>query len=343
MTLKEISDYYIYIINQYIFENTIFDKKIAPFAQELAKFPRWLAFSTTNLCNLKCKWCPNLLIKKKGTMPSILFYKIIDDFFINSPDKGFLKSGIWFGEFGEPLLDRNLIEYINFIRNRSKNISLNLFTNGLKLTEEVIESLLTNNVNIDISLDELDEKQYKLIKGIDLQPVYNNIINSCKLYSKYKPKSHFIIHFKTMKDKKHIINHELFKEIKQFDIKTRVSSMINTAMQNWAGALDRNKVSKQYSNKNPNHRYVKEKLNVPCIRLYTTMEINYNGLVHLCCKDIFGKIILGDLNTSSIAEIWADKTIASIRNLAKKRKRFSIPLCNKCDFLKSWKYLKKMV
>ena len=42
----------------------------------------------------------------------------------------------------------------------------------------------------------------------------------------------------------------------------------------------------------------------PCYRLWLTFTVLWDGRVSLCCADFDGRHVLGDLNTSSIREIW---------------------------------------
>jgi hypothetical protein len=45
-------------------------------------------------------------------------------------------------------------------------------------------------------------------------------------------------------------------------------------------------------------------VNYPCYRPWLTFTVLWDGRVSLCCADFDGRHILGDLNTSSIKDVW---------------------------------------
>ena len=65
----------------------------------------------------------------------------------------------------------------------------------------------------------------------------------------------------------------------------------------------------------------------------TTMELN--SLHPLCCCDPFGKVILGDLNTEKLVDIWNGKKARALRESLYKEQysRKNLKLCSKCDVL----------
>ena len=42
----------------------------------------------------------------------------------------------------------------------------------------------------------------------------------------------------------------------------------------------------------------------PCYRMWLTFTVLWDGRVSLCCADYDGRNVLGDLRTSTIAEVW---------------------------------------
>jgi radical SAM protein with 4Fe4S-binding SPASM domain len=62
-----------------------------------------------------------------------------------------------------------------------------------------------------------------------------------------------------------------------------------------------------------------------------TFNILSNGDVILCCENYSKKIILGNVEKSSIKEIWDSKKYQNIRNLIYKKKFEKIPPCVGCE------------
>ena len=68
-----------------------------------------------------------------------------------------------------------------------------------------------------------------------------------------------------------------------------------------------------------------------CANLWRKMTIFWNGDVTMCCEDVDGDWILGNLNEQSISEIWNSDKILAIKRVHKQKKFENIPLCYTCD------------
>ncbi len=99
---------------------------------------------TTSICNRKCTYCPNYSIQRPtGYMGEDLFYKIIDEL----AEINF--SGRFSPHFyGEPLLDKRIVRFITYTRNKLPNAFIKLFTNGDLLTYELFLKLLNAGVDV---------------------------------------------------------------------------------------------------------------------------------------------------------------------------------------------------
>lgn len=80
----------------------------------------------------------------------------------------------------------------------------------------------------------------------------------------------------------------------------------------------------------PNKKEVKFQLS-KCLLPYRQLVIRPDGKVSLCCNDALGKYTLGDVNTSSVYEIWHSKAYNEIRKEMKKHGRRKLMLCKNCD------------
>jgi len=70
-----------------------------------------------------------------------------------------------------------------------------------------------------------------------------------------------------------------------------------------------------------------------CIILFTQLNINPKGEVHICCCDVYYKNIIGDLNEERIMDIWKGEKITAIRKEILKNGRKNLYPCNACDAL----------
>ncbi len=68
-----------------------------------------------------------------------------------------------------------------------------------------------------------------------------------------------------------------------------------------------------------------------CLLPFRQMIIRPDGKISLCCNDALGKYTLGDVNESSIHEIWNGKKYESIRVRMASNGRKGLNLCKNCD------------
>jgi organic radical activating enzyme len=112
----------------------------------------------TNDCNLKCSYCPRtfLMYRKIEYMSLEIFNKVIE--FIKRYPIDILKLY----NFGEPLLHPQLFNFLSIAS--YNNIKTQISTNGLLLTNKVINKLIKSNltilkitkhINIDLKLEKL--------------------------------------------------------------------------------------------------------------------------------------------------------------------------------------------
>ena len=135
------------------------------------KFPFYVIWEVTNLCNSKCLYCYNNSgQKRKDELSQKFIKKICDELIINNVLRVTLVGG-------EPLLS----PHFRYITNRLKDkTSLELITNGT-LIKKRLYPLLMNYSRIQISLDGLNLDYYKL-RGINkFKLLERNIDNLLKL------------------------------------------------------------------------------------------------------------------------------------------------------------------
>lgn len=72
-----------------------------------------------------------------------------------------------------------------------------------------------------------------------------------------------------------------------------------------------------------------------CLLPFNKIVVQPDGRIPLCCCDPFGKVILGDLNTEKLVDIWNGKKARTLRESLYKEQysRKNLKLCSKCDVL----------
>jgi len=126
-----------------------------------------IQFYTTSACQLKCTFCPKgfsnwdeYVYMNMETFKN--YYNKMNNFIHDIPVE--LTPIV-----GDSLLDKHLIERIDYIRSKS-NCTITIFTNLLNLTDEFIEKILvkTENINLNISILGYDKISYQQKTGLDL-------------------------------------------------------------------------------------------------------------------------------------------------------------------------------
>jgi MoaA/NifB/PqqE/SkfB family radical SAM enzyme len=264
--------------------------------------PEIVQIESTNICNAKCVFCPrDEMHREQGIMRADLYQKIVDE----CAELGITHLRVH--NYGEPFVDRKLVEKVRYAK--AKGIpEVGMISNGSLITEDVARGMIEAGLDaINISVDASGREVFESTRvGLKYDKVIANIERLVRLRTEMgrrRPKlilsfvrqnnsldeQAFIEHWKRIADKIHI-----------------------TDLHNWAGTL-----------------HTQSDVNYPCYRPWLTFTVLWDGRVSLCCADFDGRHILGDLNTSSIKEIWnADPYVTTRRQHLESG---GPDICRSCD------------
>lgn len=228
--------------------------------------------------------------RKKGRIEFPLFQKIIDE------TAGWVFH-LQIANFGEPLLHPNLE---NMIRHAvSKGFFVELFTNGALLDQTKAQMLIEAGTGkINVSIDALDPLIYEQIRGIELQPVLDNLRRLYDLRAKLKSRTPFIV--MAMAD---LASNPGQKRIVQKEFSALgADSWYATPSMNWAGSAEGSGGVKP---KGPSYK--------GCLFPWYLMNVAQNGTVTPCCIDAELHNAIGNVNEKPLREIWNDSPVRRIR------------------------------
>ncbi len=275
-------------------------------------FPPVIQVETTNACNANCVICPRAKMTRRiGFMGEELYQSIIKECALNKIHCLHLHN------FGEPLLDRRLAERIKL----AKEVGLNrvkIFTNGSLLTEEKSGELIRAGLDeIKISFDGNTKEIFESIrKNLDYDVVCKNIqrlLDLRRSQGSLKPRVELV--YTALEDN--------LSEAADF-------------RQEWEGKVDKVHVD-------PAHNWTEDRVPAewaqnsvspirhPCLRLWNTFTILWNGEVSLCCLDYDGKEILGNVRQQTIKEIWQGPSLGQIRKRHIEGKFQKLGICRDCS------------
>ena len=241
------------------------------------QMPEIVQIESTNICNAKCVFCPrDDMHRRQGIMTVELFRKIVDE----CVELGI--THVRMHNYGEAFIDRNLVDKVRYAKQKGVK-EVGMISNGSLITEKVARGMIDAGLDaINISVDASGKEVFESTRiGLKYDKVIANIERLVRLRTesgKRRPKlilsfvrqnnssdeQAFIEHWRTIADKVHV-----------------------TDLHNWAGTLN-----------------TESDVNYPCYRPWLTFTVLWDGRVSLCCADFDGKVILGDLNTHTIADIW---------------------------------------
>lgn len=276
------------------------------------KFPVNVQIQTSNKCNAACTFCPYSYTEGKKefqVMEWDLYKKIIDEcsehnvqqilpFFLN-----------------EPLLNKDLTKYIDYAKEKNPKSIVKIFTNGSLLTNDKIVSLLNSKIDeVIFSFNGATKEEYETaMKNLEFEKTKERITDFVK-----RAKSQNIslaVHMLKLGLSGYSLN-----KIKSYWNKQGIAVHI-FKYENRAGNVNGYEVSDS-SNL---HK-------IPCSRLLSQIYILVNGNVILCCADWNGEVIMGNLNSQSISEVWNGEIRLNYVKAHLKKSFYNLKLCDVCNF-----------
>lgn len=68
-----------------------------------------------------------------------------------------------------------------------------------------------------------------------------------------------------------------------------------------------------------------------CERPFRSLQIRANGDVVLCCADMYGDVVAGNVREATLEQLWNSAKFVNVRNRLRKRGRRDLPLCETCS------------
>ncbi|MFA4952595.1 MAG: radical SAM protein [Candidatus Pacearchaeota archaeon] len=259
-----------------------------------------------NLCNLNCIMCPYKRMKrKKETMSMELFKKIVDE------SKKIGVKEIHLTQYNEPFTDKNIFEKLDYIR--KSGLKSSFYSNGTLLNEEIIEKILKSPPDlIRFSVDGVKKETFESIRrGANFEEVISGIEKLYKRRNEMGEKFPIIeVFFTLLKENKD----ESKKFLEYWKDKCDFASIYP------ADSRDSGKfVGVDYKKFKP----------YPCFNPKRVIILS-NGKVVLCCVDIDGDVVLGDLKKQGLREILNSDKYKKI-HLSQMNRSCQIPMCKDCS------------
>jgi len=303
------------------------------------KFPDVLRIETVGKCNFKCIHCPT------GTQPNNrkALSKSEFDFVLKQlHENNYIPRVVVLYHGGEPLLNKNLPAFIKELKDIGVSKTV-ITTNGSLLKERISKDLIRAGLDeIKFSFDGIsaDDNNKIRAKGNFLEEA-KNVKEFCKLKKELHSQTPYVIISniricgRSLLETLSAKNNYVFQTppeylTKYFSNESNEIEFRSFPAMVWPGFEKYGEFEAVYF-KNTKPKY--------CTSLFETTTILTNGDVVLCCYDLKGELILGNIYQESLFNIWNSKKYTNIRSNFKKQEYCD--LCNKCNVV-SPRYLCKV-
>ncbi len=307
-----------YDLKREIMQNKIRDKEY--YCNELEKFrsldPVIYNIETTNACNMRCEMCPrtSMMTRSIKTMELAVFKKIVNQirpfgdnewetwqtfvekdyqisrhemsenhFFLHVIPKVLVLHG-----YGDPLLDKDMQERVLLLSERGipSYFSCNPANINIAKTMEMFKNGLGY---IKYSVESTDDQRHKEIRGScsNFNESYNNILKILELKKKYGYKTVIVI---TMLNLNKPWQLEEFEKLRECFKGQDVYIYLKSQDQQWY--------------QDQKHETKSIHWTEFCQFPWSSMTIKSNGEAAMCVEDFNNEIILGDVATDSLYDIW---------------------------------------
>lgn len=262
-------------------------------------------------CNYQCIFCPHSLSlnRKKEIMSNDMFFELLTKVNKEAPQI----TDLTLSGLGEATLDKDLVKKIEYAKHLNYNI--HILTNGSIISIGRIKQLLNIGISsIRFSVHAVDDNKYGLITG---RHGFDRVFR--------KIEEAFI--FSRGTNTKIIVTSDIIHETEDQIEKIKnmflpITDLLEIwKVHNWADAF--------------NFRS-KERQKQTCGRpFHGPLQIQVDGTVNACGFDYDGELLLGDLKTQTLEEMFNSDEYKRIIDFHSNINSWDDILCNGCDQLRT--------
>ncbi|MBW4694000.1 MAG: radical SAM protein [Lyngbya sp. HA4199-MV5] len=300
-------------------------RSIRQILEATRQLPQNLHLEGTNICNAKCVFCAYPQMERaKETMPMEQFRRIVDEYVAMGGKYVSLTPIV-----GDPFVDRDLFQRLDDLYQRPQIEGFDFYTNGILMKRQLSEKLLRygDKLHIQVSWGGFDRQTYHAIMGVDYFDLVRRNIEAF-IEAKRKAGSSMRFSLALRCPPSNWVGD--FWEQCQHYIQEGLLDLQKVVMfDSWAGKVD-GEALKNVGLEAVLPPYKRG----ACELLFRKPVVLANGKVNACaCRDVEAELIIGDLNESSLAEIW---TGHAIDELIDRHERGDFPdVCKRCTWYTS--------
>ena len=284
--------------------------------------PYVIHLETTNICNFKCRFCPESYEDYEEITEGwkIMKYDMFE-YIINNIKNSFGKVNVlrlWI--MGEPLLNREIFKMIKYAKETSVADKIELTTNGSLLTHKNRIDLVKSGLDLcKISIYGKTKEEMKQSSQTNVTPEHIlSCIKELDLLRKQK-NSDMKVMAKTIANKDDAEAYKYMEQISRFTDYIEINGI-----HSWTSSKD------NFSKREGEQIINKEK--EVCAFPFYTLAIHVDGNVSPCCVDWRKEEILGNIKESNLKEIWNGEKAEKLRKSHIIRQLEEHSGCKSCNY-----------
>ena len=281
-------------------------------------FPIHLDLEATSACNLKCFMCfQSFNPPPRGFMDMDLYRKVIDE----GAEKGLCSLKLMYR--GEPLLHPDIVEMVRYAKEKGV-LEVMFNTNATLLTEEKARGLIEAGLDkIICSVDGYTKEVYESVRiGANFETTLQNIKNLQRIK-------------KEMGTKKPTLRVQMVDT-------PRNHEQIEGYIKFWGEIADHVAVEDMNDWHDKDLKAVIVSKEFDCPMPYQRLIVLYDGKVTICCGNIYGKLVAGDLNKQTVEEVWKGPVMQELRKNLAEGDSHKVQICAECGYRMTVIRTKKM-
>lgn len=280
--------------------------------------PQKLYLDITEDCNLWCRMCRSEKSVCGKTMSFDLFKRLVDE---TAP---YVRSYSLFN-WGEPLLVRDFCERVRYVNaGKRPDCHVEISTNGMLLTDEMLSFLISEKVSVIISADAANKTDFENIRrGAVFERIMRHAENAAKAYRDFPLQQAPSFYISIQKDNQNQIG-EIVKLAHALGIKRIGCGLVVSPAEcapdqneSLCGELERayefidnnDMFLEVYPTKIGDYVFADGKyrkaalfaVSTVCSAPLVSAAIDYSGSVYLCCN---AGACVGSVHESSFLKIW---------------------------------------
>jgi len=292
----------------------------------ISGMPTNITIEPTNICNLRCPVCETgagVLNRGKRSM-TLEEFKVIADKI--SP----FANTFMFYFMGEPFLNNDIYEMIKYAKNKEIPFVTTCTNGSFVDPEKLVESGIDE---VSFQICGLTKDIHKIYRtGSDLNLVMNNLKKTICARNASKSKMRIVCGFILMKQNEHEVD-DFKKYMQQIGVDEAIvidpcvrsldqgRNFLPSDTNHWLydpAAFERGELKPKITLKNG------------CPWIYYSVAILANGDVVPCCRDANGYLVMGNILSQDMKEIWNGKHFQEFRKKVIFN-RSEVDICNLCS------------